>query len=348
MLAAETTANRNHAEGIDQLFGLINGAAMSQAMSVAAALNLPDLLAHGPQTTAHLAVATGCHEASLQRVLRALATVPLWEERDDGAFVLVPLGELLRSDAANSLRDFSVWWGQHLWTEWGHLLHTVQTGESARQHLTQTTGLERLDIDAGLAVKFNAAMADLTRIVAADVARVYDFSNQRRIVDIGGGNGQLLSMVLRAHPAAHGLIFDRPHAIAAAQANLQRQRLLDRCELQTGDFFEAVPAVGDVYILKSIIHDWSDERSLAILKNCRAAMPGHARLLLIEQVVPERMRADARHQDIARRDINMMIGTGGRERTSGEYQRLLEQSGFALQKQVPVALSHSVLEATCR
>jgi orsellinic acid C2-O-methyltransferase len=312
------------------------------------ALNLPDLLAREPQTAAQLAAATGCHEASLQRVLRALATVPLWEERDDGAFALAPMGALLRGDAANSLRAWAVWWGQHLWVEWGHLLHTVQTGESARRLLSRTTGMERLEHDVALAAKFNAAMADLTRIIADDVARVSDFSNLRRIVDIGGGNGQLLSMVLRAYPDSHGVLYDRPHAIAAAQANLQRQRLLDRCEMISGDFFDAVPAGGDVYILKSIIHDWNDERSLAILKNCRAAMPGHARLLLIEQVVPERMRPDARHQDIARRDINMLIGAGGRERTLGEYRRLLEQSGFAMQREIPVALGHSVLEAICR
>lgn len=321
---------------------------MFQAMSVAATLNLPELLARGPRLADELAAATGCHAPSLQRLLRALAAVPLWTELADGRFELAALGEPLRENTANGLRHFVIWWGQHLWREWGHLLHTVQTGQSAREKLTNTRGMERLEHDAASAAVFDRAMAEMTRLIAGDLARVSEFSGAREIVDIGGGNGELIASVLRMHPVLRGVLFDRPHAIEAARENLKRAGVIDRCEMRIGDFFAAIPAGADAYLLKSVIHDWNDEHSIAIFMNCRKAMPSHAKLLLIEQIVSDHVTPSAINRDIARRDINMMVCTGGRERRLGEFRALLAKGGFNLTRTIALSFGHHVLVAQPR
>ena len=333
------------AAAVDALIGFVNGAAASQAIAVAAELGICDRLADGPRTAVTLARAAGCDAPSLRRLLRALAAAGVVEERDDGSFSLAPLGEALCASSPDSLRHWAINWRRSLWGEWAELLHSVRTGEPARKLLRRTDGLDHLDRDAEAAGIFNRAMAEMTRLVAAGVARAYDFSGVGRIVDVGGGHGELLGALLHAHPALLGVLYERPHALAGARAHLETTGVIARCELVAGDFFESVPADADTYLLKSIVHDWDDARSVAILRNCRAAMGGRGRLLLVEQIMPDRIDASPSHRDITRRDLTMLVGPGGRERTASEFRDLLAAAGFALRRAVEVRLGFSVIEA---
>ncbi len=328
-----------------RLLALVTSSWMSQAAYAAAQLRLPDLLAAGPQTSEALASAAGCHAPSLRRLLRALTTLELCRERDDGAFELTPLGGLLRSGVPGSLRSWTIYWGGPHWTIWGHLLHSLTTGETARQHLAGTEGFEHLERDPELAALFNQAMAELTGRIAQDVPRVYDFSRMRRILDVGGGYGELLAAVLLANPAAHGVLFDMTHARAAGQRHLEALGLAERCEVVSGSFFEAVPGGADACLLKSILHDWEDDHARAILANCRRALAPGGRLLIIERLMPERVEATPAHQSIVRSDLNMLVGPGGCERTEAEFRALLGAAGLRLSAVVPVSAGFVIIEA---
>jgi ubiquinone/menaquinone biosynthesis C-methylase UbiE len=328
-----------------ELFELINSGAMSQAACAAAELRIADHLTSGPKNADELARATGSHAPSLHRLLRALASLQLCVEREDGAFALGPMGSLLRTDGSNSLRSWILWWGKYQWPLWGNLLYSVNTGESARKLATGMEGFGHLERDAEAAAVFNHAMAQLTRLVAAEVVRLYDFAGMRRIVDVGGGYGALLAAILEAYPDAHGVLYDLPHAIEGARAHLTNAGLQKRCEFITGNFFDSIPEGGDAYLLKAVIHDWNDERSVVILRHCRRAIQQGGKLLLVERIMPERLEASSQHRAIARADLSMLVGPGGRERTEAEFLALLGSSGFRLAKVVATALEYSILEA---
>jgi ubiquinone/menaquinone biosynthesis C-methylase UbiE len=334
-----------------RLWAMINSNWPTQALAVAAHLGLPDLLAGGPQTSASLAQATGAHAPSLHRLLRALVTLDIVRERDDGAFDLRPMGALLRRDAAPSLRAWAIFWGRYQWQEWGQLLDSVKTGHSARQLLTGTDGPRYWEQHPEEAAVFNQAMVDLTQLIAPAVVQAYDFTGVRRIIDVGGGYGELLVAILTAHPEACGVLFDVPRVIEHARPRLARADLAHRCEYVAGDFFTAVPGGGDAYVLKSVIHNWNDERSAVILANCRRAMPAGATLLLVERLMPERLGVSAADQEHARGDLNRLIASGltgnaAKERTAAEFRVLLESAGFRLARIVPVGGEFSVIEAT--
>jgi SAM-dependent methyltransferase len=178
------------------------------------------------------------------------------------------------------------------------------------------------------------------------VLRVYDFSAARRIVDVGGGYGELLAAVLKAYPKAQGVVFDLPHAIDGSQERAADAWLAERCEFVAGDFFESVPPGGDAYVLKSVLHNWTDERSAVILRNCRRAMARGAKILLVERLAPVRMEASQEAQALARADLNMLVGPGGRERTEAEFADLLGAAGFGPVRIFPGAMDYSVIEST--
>lgn len=327
-----------------ELLDLINFGPMLQAAYVAAELRIADLLASGPKNVDQLARATGSHAPSLHRLLRALTSLELCIERDERSFALGPMGSLLRTDASNSLRSWILWWGKYQWPIWGNLLHSVKTGESARKLVTGTEGFGHLEHDAEAAAVFNRAMAEITRFIAAEVVRAYDFAGMRRVVDVGGGYGALLEAILEAHPSAHGVLYDLPHAVEGARAHLASAGLAQRCECVAGSFFDSVPGGADAYLLKSVIHDWNDERSAVILRNCRRAMPQYGKLLLVEQIMPARFEASSFHHAIARADLTMLVGPGGRERKEAEFGALLHSAGFRLARVVATALEYSILE----
>lgn len=327
------------------LLNMIGASWMSQAICVAAELELPELLARGPRTLHDLAIAAGCAPDSLFRLLRALASLGICAEEQDGTFALTSTGTLLLKDAPLSVRSWAIWWGRHLWPIWHDLRSSVRTGKSARELAGGRKGYAHLEADPELALLFNRAMAELTGIVAMQALRVYDFSGATRLVDVGGGYGELLKAILAALPGRRGVIFDRPQAIEGAKALLADDELSSRIELLAGDFFEAVPGGGDLYLLKSILHNWDDERASVILRNCRAAMSAHSKLVLIERVMPERMQASLRAQALARTDLNMMVGLGGRERTAAEISRLLVASDLTALTFLPLHHEHTLIEA---
>jgi orsellinic acid C2-O-methyltransferase len=317
----------------------------SQALCVAASLGLADLLAGGPMTSADLASATGAHPAALHRFLRALGTIDVCRERDDGRFELTGFGSLLREDASNSQRAWTIWWGRHLWPVWEHLLYSVRTGESARKMLQGTEGFAHLARDPDAAAIFNRAGADQLRLAAAAIVRAYDFGRFERIVDLGGGHGSLLLAILKAHPGPRGVLFDLSHAMEGARRAIEESGLAVRCDLVCGDFFESVPGEADAYILKSVLHDWDRERGLRILRNCRQAMRPTARLLIIEPVVPERFAATAADQAIARSDLTMLIAHAAQERSEAAYRELLGAAGFSVARLLPVGGGFTLIEA---
>ena len=191
-------------------------------------------------------------------------------------------------------------------------------------------------------------MTEATRWAAPAVLAVYDFSRFRTVVDVGGGNGTLLGALLAANPGLRGTIFDLPSGVAGARPHLEAAGLADRCEVVSGDFFaDPLPSGGDAYVLKSVIHDWNDDRSRAILENCRRAMPAHGRLLIIEPVVPAKVDGSPAHRMMVLSDLNMLAVTGGRERTEPEFGVLLASAGFRLERVVPAQppSNFSVIEA---
>lgn len=329
----------------ERLWELINSNWTTQALHVAARLQIADLLADGPMSAEALATATGAHAPSLRRLLRALATIEICVERADGTFELTPLGALLQAESAMSLRSWALYSGGNMWPIWGKLLDSVQTGQSARTLLHGTEGFQHLEQNPETAAIFNRSMVELTRLIAHGVLRVYDFAGQTRIVDVGGGYGELLGAVLAAHPAASGVLFDLPHAIENGRRHLEAAGLADRCELVAGDFFESVPGGADVYMLKSVLHNWNDERCARILANCRRAMAAGGRLIVVERIMPERMGVSPDHQAIARSDLNMLIALAARERTEAEFRALLGGAGFEVVRILPAELTYSVIEA---
>jgi orsellinic acid C2-O-methyltransferase len=328
-----------------KLVGIVSASWMSQAACVAAELRIADLLAGGPKRVDELAKAAGCHAPSLARFMRALTSFEICVERNDGSFELTPMGSLLRADAPNSLRSWTIMWGKHQWPVWGNLLFSVRTGESARKLVRGTEGFEHLARNPETAAVFNEAMVEITRFAVSEVVRAYDFTGSRRIVDVGGGYGDLLAAILKAFPQTRGAVFDMPHALDGARQRAEKAGVADRCEFVAGDFFESVPRGSDVYVLKNIIHDWNDERSAVVLRNCRKAMSQDAKLLLVERIFPARVEASEAHQDFARADLNMLLGPGGHERTETEFRNLLGAAGFGAIRIIPTATDFSIIES---
>ena len=341
-------ADTERSGGATGLISLINSVWMSRAVFVAAELQIADLLAGGPKSVDELARATDCHAPSLHRFMRALVSLALCSEREDGSFELAPLGVFLRADAPDSVRSWALWSGRYLWPLWGSLLQSVKTGQSARSLVAGVDGFDDVEQDEQAATVFNRAMLELTRLVAREVTHAYDFDEMRRIVDVGGGYGALLAAILEAYPDAHGVLYDLPHAIEGARAHLASAGLASRCELVAGSFFESVPAGADAYLLKSIVHDWDDEQSVTILRSCRRAIPPGGKLLLVERMMPERFEPSSRHRLFARLELSRFVGHGGRERTEAEFRTLLDLGGFILTRLVPTALEFNILEGVPR
>jgi hypothetical protein len=321
----------------------------SRALYVAAKLGLPDLLADGgPRSADHLAAATGSHAPSLRRLLRALAAFGVFTEDDDGCFALGPLGGCLRADAPGSVRALVLMQGdEDFWRTWGELEHCVRTGETAAKRLFGSEdAFARYAADPRLGAVFNAGMTVLSATTAAALVAAYDFSGATRVVDVGGGQGWLMAAILRANPGLRGVLFDLSSVVEGAPRLLAEAGVADRCEVLGGEMFEAVPGGGDLYVLSRVVHDWEDGRAVAILRNCRRAMDGHARLLLVERVLPDRVEPAPTVQPLVLSDLNMMVRTGGRERTAGEFGALLAGAGLRLVRVVPTGGPVSLVQAT--
>jgi O-methyltransferase/methyltransferase family protein len=327
------------------LFQMVTGYYVSQALYVAAKLGIADVLKDGPRHYTTLAQLTGTHSPSLYRLLRLLASAGVCDEQENGHFGLTAIGAYLQTDISGSLRaialQFAGPWHSHGWSD---LLHSVQTGEIAFDHLFGMGVFPYLTQHPDEAAIFDAAMTAFSTQAAAAVVPAYDFSALGTIVDVGGGHGALLSAILHATPTARGLLFDMPHVVEGAKRQIEAAGLAERCAVVGGDFFTAVPSGGDAYILSEVIHDWDDERSLTILKSCHRAMNKQGRLLLVELVLPARIDQSPTSQIIVGSDVNMLVLAGGRERTEAEFRALFEAAGFTLTRIIPTQGLASVVE----
>ncbi len=314
---------------------------LTQLIYVVVKLGIPDRLVEGPQTADELARTVGAHPRSLYRVLRALASLGVFAEDGQGRFELTALADLL-CDVPGSLRPFALSYGEPWWwNTWGNLLHSVQTGETAFDQLHGQGLFEYLGHHPDAAQVFNANMTSMTTPEARAVLAAYDFSSSRVVVDIGGGHGALVSAILNAHPHLRAVVLDLPAVIEGTRTRLESAGLADRSELIGGSFFEVIPAGGDTYTLKDILHDWDDSQATLILRQCRAAMRADAKLLVIERIIPP--GNDPAVGKLI--DIDMMVLTGGQERTEAEYRALLEGAGFRPQRVVSTDAEISIIEA---
>jgi orsellinic acid C2-O-methyltransferase len=343
-MSGATLSVANDTAHARRLLDLINGNWVTQACYVAARLEIADHLAAGPRTAEDLAAVVGADAPALRRLLSALGSIDVCRQRDDGAFEMTAMGALLASSAPCSMRAWALQWGGEAWQVWANLLHSVRTGQSARALMTGGSGFGHLERDPEAARIFNQAMVDLTRLAALDIARAYDFSGLR-VMDVGGGYGELLAQILSAHPTAQGVLFDMPHAISHAREHLAGRGIDGRCEFVSGDFFLSVPAGADVYMLKTVIHDWPDAKARDILSTCRGAMAAGTRLLIIERLMPERLEPSAENRGLARVDLHMLVALGAQERTLAEMLALLKSAGLSNVRRIPTQSEFQILEA---
>jgi hypothetical protein len=322
---------------LPRLVSLIRGFQQSAAVNVAADLGLSDLLVSGPRTVTDLATATSTHEETLGRLLHALSTIGVYEERPDGTYANTDLGEGLRADVPGSLRSLARTVGTPThWAAWGHLGTSVRTGENAFQALHGVdVWTHRLAHPVENQV-FNDNMASLTSTVAAAVATAYDFEGLASVVDVGGGEGVLLAAVLGRHPGLTGTVFDLPHAVAEAPPSAD---LAPRWSAVAGSFFEQVPAA-DAYLVKSILHDWPDDRCVEILGTLRRGLNPEGVVLLVETVLGR----PGHEQAAAFSDLNMLVMPGGRERTEQQYAALFAAAGLELTRVIDTDSRLSVIE----
>jgi hypothetical protein len=310
-----------------QIMQMITGHWVAQVVGTAARLGVADVIAKGVAKSDDIAGATGASPDALYRLLRAGATVGLFREGDARHFTLTPVGEMLREDVPGSFRHFAI---AELdtahWLPWGRLHEAVTSGRSQSEAALGKTPWAYYAAHPEDERHFAIAMSNVSALVAAQAAEALDLSGVRRIVDVGGSHGSLLAALLRKAPEARGVLFDQPQVVAGAEPALRAQGLADRVERVGGDFFASVPAGGDLYLLKHIIHDWDDARSEQILASCRKAMGPASRLVLLEMWLPD----EPQPSFASLMDLNMLVMLDGRERTRAEYEALLRKAGLHL------------------
>lgn len=321
------------------LLEMVTAGWLSQAIYAAAALDIAGALVAGPRSGTDLARAVGADPDALRRLLRLLTAHGIFARRRDGRYTLTPMAQALRTDVPVSLRDAVLFFGSPTHRDhWNRLVDVVRTG---RPSVPARAFFELVRADRALGDMFDRAMSDMDGLGQRAVVAAHDFTRYRTVVDIGGGRGALLSEILRRAPGCTGVLFDLPEVAAETAELLARAGTADRCTTVGGSFFDAVPAGGDAYVLKHILHDWPAEQAGQILRTVRAAMAPTARLLVIELLLPDRNRPHPGNYI----DLEMLVHTGGRERTESEYRALLAGAGFALISCTPTLSPENVLEA---
>jgi hypothetical protein len=316
------------------MLGLLSGYWYSQCLYVMAALGIADCLAGGPKTAEALAAETGCQSDSLHRFLRAMASAGVLQEVEPRWFALTPLSETLRSDREDSLRNMALLGGHPLhWQAWGNLLHSVRTGETGVGAAQQRSFFDLLAEDRALSAAFHDVQSR-SHAVDRSAVDALDLGGFERIVDLGGGTGELARRIAGSYPDATVMLFDRKDVVAMTPPD-------PRVEVVAGDFFESIPSA-DAYILKFVLHDWDDARATRILTQCRDALPPEGRVFIVEAVVPE----DTSPAMAKTHDVNMLVLTGGRERTLDQYRSLVSGAGLELARISLRPEGVSVLEAS--
>ncbi len=319
-----------------QLMQIFFGIIPTLAIGAAAKFGIADFLKDGPKTADELASLAGVHSRSLYRLLRATASVGVFSEDADGRFSMTPLAEPLCNDAPDSVRSFAIFfsddWHMRVWAE---LNYSVQHGAPAFDRINGKEFFPYLEENPAHAKIFNDAMTSNSAAACAAVLGGYDFSGINKLIDVGGGHGLLLTSIMEKYPQMSGVLYDAQSVIDGATAIIS-----GRCEAVGGDFFQSVPAGGNAYIMKHIIHDWDDEHSLKILHNCHESMSENGKILVVEMVIPE-----GNTPSLGKfLDLEMLLFLRSFERTEAEYRALFYQAGFELTKIVPTASPYSVIE----
>jgi len=319
----------------------------SCVLNAGARLGVADALGDAERSASEIAVACQADAASIYRLLRAMASLGLLEETKPQHFRLTALGQPLRKNVPDSAWSSVVFWADLLADFWSQLTGCVRTGQNAAQVMAQTGRPSRWSQDPEANAIFRAVMGTAPTEDYAPIAAAWPFPASGVVADLGGGGGSLIRAVLERHPKLRGMLVDREESIEAAAAHFKESATADRCELIVADLVEGVPPGADVYMLKHVLHGCTDDKAVAILRHCRAVVPPTGRLLVIEFVLPDVVPAHA--PELVLRfmsDINMMAVTGGRERSEREWRQLLEEAGFTLTRNIPVAeLDVSILEA---
>lgn len=324
------------------LLELASGFTATQALYAAAKLSIADVLAGGPRSPGDVAAEVGADADATHRLLRACASFGVFREDTDGRFVLTPLAQGLRSDLPHSVRSVILMLGDPGYQgPWGQLARSVETGTPSAETALGEPMWAYLDSHPEFAATFNAAMTRLAALDWPTVDAVYDFTPFPTIVDIGGGQGQLLALMLRAAPSAKGVLFEREVLRGDAERHLREAGVLARSRIDAGSFFESAPSDGDLYVLRRVVHDYDDADAVAMLTTVRRHMPLGATLLLMESVVPP---GNGPH--FAKTlDLDMMLFVGGRERTERQFTTLLDKAGFRPTRVIPTISTISLIEA---
>lgn len=327
----------------EQLQQMITGSLVTQSIYVAAKLGIADLLKDGAKSTDELAKSTQVDSASLYRVLRALSSIGIFAEVGNKSFQLTPLAEYLRSDIPGSLQAMAIMFGGENWhwQPWGNILYSVKTGKPAFDDVFQMPVIPFLSQNPDAAAIFHACMSSFSSIANASVAFSYDFSSIKTLVDVGGGHGSLLASILKTYPKLKGIVYDLPQVVVGTKQYLKTVQLEERCSVIGGNFFDEVPKGADACIMKHIIHDWDDESTIKILKNCHRVLPEKGKLLVLENII-----SGANKPSFGKfADLEMLVMTsGGRERTASEFKELFAAASFKLTNIIPTKSSISIIE----
>ena len=316
----------------------------ARALQIAAELKIADLLAAGPCSVEDLAGQTGSEAGALHRMMRLLASRGLFREVEPGVFELTGKGGPLRSDHPLSVRSVLTLTGAVAPVVMDGVHHSLRTGEATFPAVTGQDIYDHMVQHPEQGRLFDEAMQELTRVVTPAVLDAYDFSEASRIIDVGGGSGALLNAILHHEPEANGIVFDTPRVADLARERIRQQGLTDRCSVVSGDFFGEIPAGGDLYLLKWVLHNWSDEQATDILRGCRRAMDGDSKLLIIESILPP---DDSFHPGKAM-DLSMLVLLGGCERTEEEFTALLARADLEVERVIPTVSPHSLVQASAR
>jgi hypothetical protein len=327
-----------------QLDRMITAYWSSQAIYAAAKFGISDLLKDGPKTIDQLAATTSTNSDALYRLLRALASIGIFAEGENRQFSITALAEPLQSDVPGSKRALALMAGDEQFRSWSEIVYSIQTGKTGFEKVFGEPIFDYLGEHPDKARIFDAAMVGIHGRESAALLDAYDFSGLDVLADIGGGNGSQLAAILQHHKGLKGILFDLPHVVERARQRMVGDSVLDRCEFISGSFFDSVPSGADAYLLRHIIHDWDEEKCLAILRNChRAMMPGK-KLLVVESVIPRG------NEPFGGKflDLVMLLIPGGKERTEEEYRALFEKAGFKLARVIPTKTEVSIIEADRR
>jgi hypothetical protein len=315
----------------------------SQAVYVAAKLGIADALSDGPQSCDAIAAATGTPAHSLSRLLRALCGLGVIATADDGRFALTTLGQPLRAERSGSLRTMVLTLGEIHYEAWGTLVHSIRTGAPAVPRICGTHLFDHLDRTPDAGATFHEAMTDLAALISQAVLLAYDFADIQLLVDVGGGYGQFLTDILTVYPHMRGILVDTPAVIGTARTRIEGHLSRPRCTLVPGSLLEPLPRGGDLYLLSGVIHDWDDDDAIRILDRCRRAMTPNGRVLVVESV----LSAVDQSAFGALLDLNMLVMTGGRERTEREFRRLFDAAGLVVTRMTPTLAPQWTIEGSC-